>query len=287
MRLLNNSIKFYVTSILFVLGGVALFFYLGLSGFCIHISQIENLIPEEDEPLVLVLFGMGTAILELAIYCIDSDMYAQKQRLANLRRQRLLQEYRTVVDLKDKKIQLLLQQLTQLMQQKIDNARDLCAISEVTERREREMKERIKQLQSSIREISKQSEELGYKFSDINFVAEASKKKNASLKRTDVCIQLRKNAKSNIKAEHQQFVELEREINHLYPGFSVSLSEFFPRLSDRQLDLCLLMKAGFSTVEIANLLCLHYSSVSHMKSRLFKSLEVDGVTDLNDFLTKL
>lgn len=287
MRHQKINVKFYVGSILLSIGAITMFFYLGLSGFCIHVPQIENLIPEEDEPLVLALFLMGTAIFELVIYCLDTEIYAQNQWQANLRKQKILHEYDEVIASKDEKLQLLLNRYVQLMKLTMDNARELFAVSEDVKLKEDDLKNSIQQLQSSILEITLLSEDRANNIIPLRFASDSSKKNLASLKRTDVCVQLRENAKNNMKAERQQIVELEVEVGRLYPVFLKSLYEFFPNLSDKQMNLCLLMKAGFSTVEIASLLCLHYSSVSHMKSRLFKSLDIDGVTDLNDFLTKL
>ena len=86
-------------------------------------------------------------------------------------------------------------------------------------------------------------------------------------------------------------MELESEIDYLYPNFTKILFEYCPMITEKQLNLCLLMKAGFQTKEIALLLCMHHTSISHLKSRIFQSIKMDKketeISNLSDFVNYL
>ena len=91
------------------------------------------------------------------------------------------------------------------------------------------------------------------------------------------------------KGEKCLFVELETEITSLFPNFTKQLFDYSPKMNEKQLNLCLLLKAEFSNNDIASLLCLHHSSVSHLKSRIYASMcnVPNEASNWSDFLKTL
>lgn len=70
-------------------------------------------------------------------------------------------------------------------------------------------------------------------------------------------------------------------INSLYDGFVNQLNEKYSMLSEREKQLCCLIRAGFQADEIAIILSYKYESVSVMKYKLCKKM---GISDGKDFL---
>ena len=109
------------------------------------------------------------------------------------------------------------------------------------------------------------------------------------LKPTESYRHLRTLANEGRKGEKCLFVELETEITSLFPNFTKQLFDYSPKMNEKQLNLCLLLKAEFSNNDIASLLCLHHSSVSHLKSRIYASMcnVPNEASNWSDFLKTL
>lgn len=283
----SNNVKYLAILILGVCGS-CLFLYLGINGFYLHFPQIENLIPEEDEDILLVLFGLGTVVLMLVIYYLDMWYYAQQQFLQNVKGHSLINEYSCIILQKERQVNELIKQLDNLKVEE-ENAKRKILESSLKEQTELigKYNDKIKELMSSIEILNKQKEELENRKQNINIEPNFSKKCLAKLQRTDAFLTLRTRIKNSQKCERHLMIQLEAEIDSLFPGFTKSLYEFSPKMNEKQLELCLLLKANFKTTEIASLLCLHYSSISHMKRRIFESMQVQGVTSLNELIEKL
>lgn len=283
----SNNVK-YLAILLLGVCGSGLFFYFGINGFYLHFPQIENLIPEEDEDILLVLFGLGTVVVMLVIYYLDMWYYAQQQFLQNIKGHSLINEYSCIILQKERQEKELIKQLDNLKVEE-ENAKRKILESSLKEQTELigKYNDKIKELMSSIEILNKQKEELEDRKQNINVEPNFSKKCLAKLQRTDAFLALRTRIKNSQKCERNLMIQLEAEIDSLFPGFTKSLYEFSPKMNEKQLELCLLLKANFKTTEIASLLCLHYSSISHMKRRIFESMQVQGVTSLNELIEKL
>ena len=283
----SNNFK-YLAILVLGFSGSALFFYFWKKGFCLHFPLVENLIAKEDEDIVLVLFGLGTVVVMLIIYYLDMWYYAQQQFLQNMKAHSLINEYSCIILQKERQAKELTIQLDSLKNE-VENEKKKIREYSLSEQTEltRKYKGKIKELMSSIEILNKQKEELVERKQNINVEANFSKKCLAKLQRTDVCLALRARIKNNQKCEKDLMIRLEAEIDSLFPGFTKSLYDFCPKMNEKQLELCLLLKANFKTTEIASLLCLHYSSISHMKRRIFESMHMQGVTSLNELIEKL
>lgn len=70
----------------------------------------------------------------------------------------------------------------------------------------------------------------------------------------------------------EDFSRLSALINEVYPHFSDRLTDTFPNLTELDLQLCVLIRLGFSVSQIAVFMAVSPSSVSQQKSRMKKRL---------------
>lgn len=155
--------------------------------------------------------------------------------------------------------------------------------------KEQLLNDRVRDLTERINSIISQKAELEERIRTIQVLPNYSNICINKLKHSDICVKLQKQARKNEKGEREQFVELESVINSLYPNFTKCLYDYIPNMSEKQLNVCLLLKADFSNNNIASLLCMHYSSISHLKSRMMATLKEQNIEieNLSDFLNKL
>lgn len=75
-------------------------------------------------------------------------------------------------------------------------------------------------------------------------------------------------------------------IDALYPRFRVKLEKELPRLSEKEKQLCYLIRADFKTAEIAYILNYNHESVDSMKYKLRKKTGFNSMSKFGDFLKK-
>lgn len=109
------------------------------------------------------------------------------------------------------------------------------------------------------------------------------------IRSSECCKALQVLAKENQKGDKEHIIQLEGESNAIYPNFTQLLCSHFPNITEKKLNLCILMKAQFSTKDIATLLCMHHSSISHLKKRMFDELNNTNsdITNLADFINNI
>lgn len=78
--------------------------------------------------------------------------------------------------------------------------------------------------------------------------------------------------------------ELYETINELYNNFELNLSQRFPNLTDKEIQLCCLLKAEFRTDEIAFILQLSVYSIHKRKTDIRKKLSTKEGEDIIAFL---
>ena len=75
------------------------------------------------------------------------------------------------------------------------------------------------------------------------------------------------------KASEEDFNELSDTVDSCYPNFKEQLYACLPDVTASNIHLCLLLKAGFRTKEIAVLMCQTQAGISHKKARLYTKIE--------------
>lgn len=68
-------------------------------------------------------------------------------------------------------------------------------------------------------------------------------------------------------------------------GTESSSGNFLDRLSDRELEVARLLSNGKTNQEICHLLSIHSSTVSTLKKRIFKKLDISNIIELKEFLS--
>ena len=87
-----------------------------------------------------------------------------------------------------------------------------------------------------------------------------------------------------------EWKELRRSVDDAYNGYTHRLTERFPKLTELDLQLCVLMKLRFSVTQMSQLVATSPTSVSRQKQRLKHRLLqdepalLDGGTSLDIFL---
>jgi DNA-binding CsgD family transcriptional regulator len=85
----------------------------------------------------------------------------------------------------------------------------------------------------------------------------------------------------------QEWHEFQKEFDLVYEGFIEKLIKTYPDLTRQELKTCALLKLGFSTKEIANVLYITPKSVSNHRHRIRKKINLSSETDLNLFFMNL
>ena len=76
-----------------------------------------------------------------------------------------------------------------------------------------------------------------------------------------------KGTTSSLKAE--DWKALQEQLDACYDGFTHKLDRLYSKMSERERQVCILVKAGFSKTEIANLVHLSSEGVSSVRRRLY------------------
>ncbi|MFO7932974.1 MAG: hypothetical protein R6U78_02725 [Bacteroidales bacterium] len=86
------------------------------------------------------------------------------------------------------------------------------------------------------------------------------------------------------KGSDQDWQEFYASFENLYPGFLVSLGTVVKNLSQDQIRLCILIKLGMSTRQIARVMHTTNDSVSKEKQRLREKMGLPGDRELYQFI---
>lgn len=222
------------------------------------------------------------------IHYADMRSFAKRQYKKSEKANLLIKNYQQIIESKDQEIKEKAECLSTLQNKKL---KESYGSPESSETKIDGYEHKIKELEDAIKAITLQKEELAQRLSQISVSPDFNSKRLNLLKHTDSYLQLSKAAKEGKKGDKQLFVELESEIDYLYPNFTKTLFEHYPMITEKQLNLCLLLKAQFQTKDIAPLLCMHHSSISHLKARLFQAIKLEKtdekINNLSDFINLL
>ncbi|NYI50025.1 helix-turn-helix transcriptional regulator [Macellibacteroides fermentans] len=87
----------------------------------------------------------------------------------------------------------------------------------------------------------------------------------------------------------EDWITLELELNNIYNNFAVRLKSCCEQISETELRVCYLLKAGFSVTSIAKIIGRTKSAVSMSRKRLLEKINRCDcpATDLDDFITTI
>lgn len=87
----------------------------------------------------------------------------------------------------------------------------------------------------------------------------------------------------------EDWITLEQELNNIYNNFSMQLKSCYDQISEAELHVCYLLKAGFSVTSIAKIVGRTKSAVSMCRKRLLKKINgCDGsIFNLDDFISTI
>ena len=87
---------------------------------------------------------------------------------------------------------------------------------------------------------------------------------------------------------YQDWKDLQVRLDECYDGFTHKL-EAIHKMSEREMQICLLLKAGFSKTEIAKLIHLSLEGISSVRRRLYAKVFNDkgGAKDWDLFISSL
>lgn len=221
-------------------------------------------------------------ILAGFIYYLDLHFYAKQLYYHNQKGHGLINQYKCILHKKEEEYIKLEKRYNVCLSEKKNMETHYL---EKNKEQIIELQKEINALNEDLIEIKVQKNELEKRIKNVQVTPNFSNICLNKLKHTSSYRKLKELADKEKKGEEQLFVELEAEITSIYPNFTTVLYDFCPKLTEKQLNLCLLLKAEFSNNEIANLLCLHHSSVSHLKSRIFSAIkDTTSSTNLSNFL---
>ena len=87
----------------------------------------------------------------------------------------------------------------------------------------------------------------------------------------------------------EDWITLELELNNIYNNFAVHLKSCCEQISETELHVCYLLKAGFSVTSIAKIIGRTKSAVSMSRKRLLEKINRCDcpAADLDDFLSTI
>ena len=91
------------------------------------------------------------------------------------------------------------------------------------------------------------------------------------------------------KMTREDWIALEKELNNIYDNFAVRLKSCCEQISETELHVCYLLKAGFSVTSIAKIIGRTKSAVSMSRKRLLEKINCCDclAADLDDFLSTI
>ena len=109
-----------------------------------------------------------------------------------------------------------------------------------------------------------------------------------TIESSEIVIQFRKRLSEDSNPTINDWNQLDKYINQLFPGFKNVLYNL-AKLSDIEYQVCLLLKSKFTPTEIAKLIIISKSGMSNIRKRLFvKAFKTDGsASDWDKFIASL
>ena len=87
------------------------------------------------------------------------------------------------------------------------------------------------------------------------------------------------------QSERRHMSLLQKHVLDLTSDFALKLMDGKWRLSIREIEICKMLKSGFKTKEIADLLCISNRTIEHHRNHIRKKLKIsDPNTDLGEYL---
>ena len=112
----------------------------------------------------------------------------------------------------------------------------------------------------------------------------------ANLQQTDIWRKLHQPVKKNetIRMTDTDWLELTKAIEEIYPNFIQRLNELCP-LSQKELQVCLLIKINVPLTQIADIVCSSKQGISSLRERLYKKFsgEKGKPKDCDNFIRSL
>ena len=236
--------------------------------------------------MLCVLF---LALLTVAIlYRYYARIRKEKERIFSDYKEKAskLQTYQTLIDSLNAQIEYY-QSTQQTLQERISDLE-----SQTTENYDGQitsLQMKNKELLQKIDAITKEKALLTEAKSKIQFSPDYKAICDAKLKNTAIYRKLSLYATKGRKMEEEDVEELSQTIQDIYPTFLYHLHTNFPRLAPQSMPLCLLLKCGFRTKDIASLLCVTHTSISHKKTRLYATAQnvPSDTKDLDDLVSSI
>lgn len=109
-----------------------------------------------------------------------------------------------------------------------------------------------------------------------------------TIESSEIVIQFRKRLSEDSNPTINDWNQLDKYINQLFPGFKNVLYNL-AKLSEIEYQVCLLLKSKFTPTEIAKLIIISKSGMSNIRKRLFvKAFKTDGTAlDWDKFILSL
>lgn len=91
-----------------------------------------------------------------------------------------------------------------------------------------------------------------------------------------------------IRMTEDDWAELTKSVNEVYPHFTQHLQEQYPKLTNDDLGFCCLLKINVNLQDLSDIYCVSKSAITKRKYRIKtdKLQLVDDTTDLDTFLQK-
>ncbi len=236
----------------------------------------------------MVIYTLGCSVLCLAIAFIACFFYirnkkAKEQIYQNYKvKNLLLSIYKAKIknaDYIDTAYEQKRHQLQTSLKAALNSFSDTQTLSEI--------KEALKLLQQKSERIKDAKKELTFASQQITLPQEYSSMNFAKLRNTPLCQKLTELARKNEKASEEDFQTLTLLIDEYYPEFRTHLYTCNTQITIPAIRLCLLIKSGYRNVEIASLMCLSHTTITHKMERTYLLLtKKEGkAKDLKNFLS--
>lgn len=156
-----------------------------------------------------------------------------------------------------------------------------------TEQYRREKEQLAGEVESKTKELTSTSLDLARKNEFLKQVKKQLRDLlHARRGKTTVLRQLLEQVQHNVASE-QEWKNFERHFEHAHDEFLARLAQSYPALSKTELKICALLKAGMSTKDIAQLLCVSVRTVEYHRGHIRSKLGISGRYTLATFLTTI
>ena len=119
-------------------------------------------------------------------------------------------------------------------------------------------------------------------------VKEAVKTVEKEFFTSDAYVHLRQRITSGQRLKEPDWVDIEERLKTVYPGFTSQLRSLYP-MSELEYQVCLLIKLRIPPSDIAAVLSRDVSTISTVRSRLYKKVfgQKGGTREWDDFILSM